>query len=207
LVVRRGKPEDVLEELWREGGWTRLHYHRRVGTEEAEVEQRVESMCGVLGIATQSFWDLTLLDLDEMPFTIDSVPEVYTNFRKAVERVGGFTEPVPAPRAIQMPQQPLEPGDIPTAGELGVGSFEADERAVLAFAGGERAGQQRLADYFWERDKLKRYKDTRNGMVGADYSSKLLAVAGTRMPVRALDPERGRALRARARAATSRRTG
>jgi deoxyribodipyrimidine photo-lyase len=43
---------------------------------------------------------------------------------------------------------------------------------VLAFAGGERSGQARLRHYFWDSDGLSRYKHTRNGLLGADYSSK-----------------------------------
>jgi deoxyribodipyrimidine photo-lyase len=34
------------------------------------------------------------------------------------------------------------------------------------------AGKQRLQDYFWKNDRLKVYKETRNGMLGGDYSSK-----------------------------------
>lgn len=52
------------------------------------------------------------------------------------------------------------------------GSESSDQRGVLDFRGGETAGQDRLNDYFWKTDSLRRYKETRNGMLGADYSSK-----------------------------------
>jgi deoxyribodipyrimidine photo-lyase len=42
----------------------------------------------------------------------------------------------------------------------------------MRFQGGETAGMARLQQYFWQQDLLKTYKETRNGMVGADYSSK-----------------------------------
>ncbi len=45
-------------------------------------------------------------------------------------------------------------------------------KAVLSFTGGESAGIARLQDYFWTGDRLRTYKETRNGMLGADYSSK-----------------------------------
>ena len=48
-----------------------------------------------------------------------------------------------------------------------------DERAVLAFRGGEEAGWNRINEWMWDRACLQRYKETRNGLVGADYSSKL----------------------------------
>jgi len=47
-----------------------------------------------------------------------------------------------------------------------------DERAVLDFKGGETAALERLNHYLWETDCIKSYKETRNGLIGANYSSK-----------------------------------
>ena len=46
-----------------------------------------------------------------------------------------------------------------------------DERGVIDFKGGETAALARL-DYYINKNLLKTYKNTRNGMIGADYSSK-----------------------------------
>ena len=40
------------------------------------------------------------------------------------------------------------------------------------FAGGEGAALARLKHYLWDSDSLGTYFETRNGMLGADYSSK-----------------------------------
>ena len=61
---------------------------------------------------------------------------------------------------------------LPTFQNFGLDEFETDERAVLYFRGG------RCWNIMDERmdmgsDCLKSYKETRNGMVGSDYSSKL----------------------------------
>ncbi len=63
------------------------------------------------------------------------------------------------------------------AGTLGDGEASAlpsltDKRSVLPFAGGETAALGRLKHYFWTANALKDYKVTRNGLLGADYSSK-----------------------------------
>ena len=50
--------------------------------------------------------------------------------------------------------------------------FEADPRATLLFKGGETEGLKRLRYYFWEKDFVSDYKETRNGLTGSDYSSK-----------------------------------
>ena len=47
-----------------------------------------------------------------------------------------------------------------------------EKRGVLEFRGGETEALKRLDDYFWQQDCLKEYKETRNGMLGANYSSK-----------------------------------
>jgi deoxyribodipyrimidine photo-lyase len=63
-------------------------------------------------------------------------------------------------------------GALPQLADLGLEPPEYDDRAVLAFKGGETAGLARLQHYIWQQDCLKVYKDTRNGMLGANYSSK-----------------------------------
>lgn len=39
--------------------------------------------------------------------------------------------------------------------------------------GGERAALARLQHYLWDTDLIAQYFDIRNGMLGADYSTKL----------------------------------
>jgi deoxyribodipyrimidine photo-lyase len=48
----------------------------------------------------------------------------------------------------------------------------SDDRAVLPFTGGENEASKRLQHYFWETENISTYKETRNGLLGADYSSK-----------------------------------
>ena len=48
----------------------------------------------------------------------------------------------------------------------------ADSRSVLPFTGGASEARGRLKHYFWDTKRLAVYKKTRNGLVGADYSSK-----------------------------------
>ena len=72
-----------------------------------------------------------------------------------------------------LPESAPDPGSIPALDALGVvGDVPDDGRAPLAFEGGETAGKRRLEQYVWETDSLQEYKETRNGLVGRDYSSK-----------------------------------
>jgi deoxyribodipyrimidine photo-lyase len=52
------------------------------------------------------------------------------------------------------------------------GSYSSSPEPCLVFQGGETAALQRLQDYFWTEDCLKTYFQTRNGLLGPNFSSK-----------------------------------
>jgi len=68
---------------------------------------------------------------------------------------------------------------IPTLEELGYppeeieSLHEESHQGVVSFVGGESAALRRVQDYIWDKDLLKVYFDTRNGMLATtDYSTK-----------------------------------
>ena len=169
LVIRQGKPEEVIPKLVRELTIHRVICEEEVTTEERRVEEAVEMQLG--GVPLEKEWGMTLYHPSQLPFSIAELPDVFTRFRKAVEKSAEVTPPLPLLREIS-PFPDVAVGELPTLDELGVESPLLDERGVLRFRGGESAGLQRLQDYVWKRDCLQHYKLTRNGMLGADYSSK-----------------------------------
>jgi len=103
------------------------------------------------------------------------VPEVFTQFRKQVEKSSAVYDPMdPLGQLPPLPSS-LEPGILTSLDQLDLAAPELDDRGVLPFHGGETAGLARLRDYIWEAGCLKAYKQTRNGMLGANYSSKFSA--------------------------------
>lgn len=168
LIIRRGLPEIILPVLIAELGITDLYFHTYPIAEEMAVEQLVMNS---IQIPQQSWWGHTLYLPDSLPFGLQELPELFTKFRKTLEATEAIVrEPFPAPTQLQ----PIvtEPGTIPQLADFGLTLPPKDPRAVLDFQGGETAGQARLQEYFWQHDRLQVYKETRNGMVGADYSSK-----------------------------------
>merc|ERR1712176_1441676 len=70
---------------------------------------------------------------------------------------------------------------MPTLQDLGYSTQEIQElekeegdsnRDGMKFIGGESHALHRVKDYIWDKDLLKVYFDTRNGMLGSDYSTK-----------------------------------
>ncbi|WP_035986317.1 DASH family cryptochrome [Leptolyngbya sp. KIOST-1] len=174
LVVRVGKPEAIIPELVKAHGVEAVYWHEEVTREEVQVEQAVEARLGSLGCKAEVYWGATLYHPDNLPFALPRLPEVFTQFRKKVEQHSTVDGVLPT--AVKLPPlPPVEPGPLPTLADFGLEPPRADPRAVLTFAGGETAGLARLHHYVWEADCLKTYKQTRNGMVGANYSAKLSA--------------------------------
>jgi deoxyribodipyrimidine photo-lyase len=172
LLVRRGKPEEIIPQLVKELGIDRVFFHSYPTTEELEVE---EALVAALEIPTRAWWGHTLYQPIDLPFEISDLPKVFTNFRKAVEgnnhkKATKIRPPLPAP--TKLAPVSAAPGTIPALADLGLTLPPVDDRAVMIFTGGESAGKARLQQYFWERDCLQTYKETRNGLIGADYSSK-----------------------------------
>ncbi|CAI5948287.1 unnamed protein product [Closterium sp. NIES-64] len=125
-------------------------------------------------------WGLTMYHVDDLPFAPANLPDVYTQFRKAVETKAKVRPPLAMPASLGpfLSAEAVDRigglGSLPTLADLGIDAPPPqDSRGVLAFRGGETAALARVDEYVWQRDCIKEYKLTRNGMVGADYSTKL----------------------------------
>lgn len=171
LLLIKGKPEEKLPEIVKEYSIDMVYFHKEVASEEIQVEDKLESSLFKQGISSRTYWSSTLYHNEDLPMPINALPEVFTQFRKQVEKFAPVREVFPTPEQIHSPEI-AEPGEIPSLKRLGLEAPEMDSRAVLKFRGGEIEALERLQTYFWENDCLKVYKETRNGLLGADYSSK-----------------------------------
>ena len=165
LVVRRGLPEEIIPSLARELEISAVYFHGEVTSEELAVEKALEKALSQIGVPVIRFWGTTLYHPDNLPFGIEQIPELFTQFRKAVEKKSSVSSSFPSPK--KLPKLPdVEVGELPQLSDFGLESPGFDSRAVLPFKGGEKVGLARLDDYVWSRDRLKKYKQTRNGMLG-----------------------------------------
>ncbi|MEL6495874.1 MAG: DASH family cryptochrome [Cyanobacteria bacterium J06623_7] len=174
LVVRRGLPESVIPAIAEQLKVDAVSYSKEVTSEEKRVEKKLRKALAAQKIKVNTYWEATLYLPEDLPFGIKQTPELYTNFRKQVEKKSEINEALPAPS--KLPTLPeIDAGAIPSLEDLGLSAPETNRRGVLNFKGGETEAKQRLRDYFWQADCLRNYKETRNGMLGANYSSKFSA--------------------------------
>lgn len=129
------------------------------------MDSKLEESFKNAGIEIQTFHTQTLLSLDALPFLIKDLPLVFTDFRKAVEKNFSIAPCLLPPKTLQgftasLPHN-LSQATAPRFVELPFG-----------FRGGEEAGRARLQEYFFETRSLSNYKNTRNGLIEKNDSSK-----------------------------------
>ena len=140
------------------------------------------------GLQVDSVWQSSMLPIENLPFPIQRLPDMFTAFRHAVEKAGVLpASPLPLPIAIPplpalstlmstltaLLPQPAPGLQIP--GML-MPAIAADPRSsfpylTAAYSGGASAALAHVDSYF-QRKLAHTYKETRNGLSGTDYSSK-----------------------------------
>lgn len=175
LIVRVGDPARVLADLAEEIDASAIYAGKEVTSEETDVESALSKRLKPLNIDIDFFWTSTLYHVRDLPFEVAKLPDVFTQFRNRVEKYAEVRPVVPTPTDVTLPGG-IEAGELPTLGTFGFdNALKADVRAAVPFKGGESVAVARLERYLWERDLIRTYKDTRNGMLGEDYSSKFSA--------------------------------
>jgi deoxyribodipyrimidine photo-lyase len=177
LVVREGPAERVVAAVADRVDADAVHFHTWPSPEEAGTEAAVREALRGLGtdVATHRYWGHTLYHINDLPSDYRNVADTYTAFRTSVEAEASVRPPLGTPDVPPLPDDAPAAGDLPALAALGVDDPQTDDRGVLSFDGGESAALDRLETYLWEEDRLREYKQTRNGLLGQGYSSKLSA--------------------------------
>jgi deoxyribodipyrimidine photo-lyase len=173
LRIVIGKPEVEIPKLVQEYKVQKVFAKREVAFEEIQTEKKVRTELFKLRCELETFSTSTLYHAEDLPFSIKDIPDVFTNFRKKTEKDSEIRQPFTAPTQIISPEIPYM--ELPTLEVLGLTKTSIDSRAVLQFKGGESEAMQRLNHYFYDTQGLSTYKETRNGMIDANYSSKFSA--------------------------------
>ncbi len=173
LVIVKGKPEIEIPKLVKQYRALKVFAKREVAFEEKQTEKLVLDELFKLRCELELFSTSTLYHALDLPFSIKDIPDVFTNFRKKTEKDATIRKPFDKPTQINSPEIPAM--ELPTLKDLGLDFSPIDSRAAIQFKGGETEAVKRLNYYFYQTQNLSKYKETRNGMIGADYSSKFSA--------------------------------
>lgn len=135
-------------------------------SEPTPEEEKEEAFVRSLDVPCVS-WDVnSLFSKESLPF--GKLPKTYTAFRKLVYKKVPVTASSPEPLMFPKPLPcPCEAWDLR--------SEQASWRFHPRLQAGERAGLERWENYVWKQNGLQRYKETRNGLLEWDDSSKISA--------------------------------
>ena len=180
LLTLEGDPTMSLPQLVDLCKASAVFTSAHVAHEETEQERALSKALGARSVELKTIWSHTLLRYDQLPFALAELPDVFTQFRKRIERHVMIDEPLTAPARLPEPPRAELSGravwrdqlDTLSARHLNI-NLTDDPRAAITPRGGESAGLERVRSYLWESRCVERYKETRNGLIGADYSTKL----------------------------------
>nr|WP_315254072.1 DASH family cryptochrome [uncultured Flavobacterium sp.] len=170
LIILKGKPEIEIPKIVKQNKVAKVYAKREVAFEEKRTETLVQSELWKLHCEFITFSTSTLYHAEDLPFSIKNIPDVFTDFRKKVEKDAVIRIAFEKPANMMSPEIPEL--DLPNLEQLGLQKISIDPRAAIRFIGGESQALKRLNYYFFESLSISTYKQTRNGMTGSDYSSK-----------------------------------
>ncbi len=183
LVVRIGPWGETVAAVAREVGADRVLVHAEPMREESDAEAAVERALPPGVRLDRHVGGASLLHPSDLPFGLADLPEVFSSFRRRVEREVPVRPPLSAPTTLPpLPERdggaPLDPGPLPTLADLvALGAHDlpgvASDSRPAWLRGGEAAAQARLRHYVHESGAVRTYKDTRNGLLAPDDSAKL----------------------------------
>lgn len=170
LLVYHQKPEDCIPEIVTRNEINSVYFQEEWTSEEIEILENIKSKISV-SVSFKATYNQFLFHPEDIPFEIQSIPNVFTQFRNECEK---STKVRPEFAVQPMSKENWIPNEtvIPTMETLGFTDFQMDSRTAFPFRGGENEALQRLEQYFWKTKKLSVYKLTRNGLIGTDFSSK-----------------------------------
>jgi deoxyribodipyrimidine photo-lyase len=162
----RGSALEEIPKLMERYGAQRCYAQREDAHEEVSEERALAKKIDLVLTEGKG-----LFEEEDLPFALEELPSTFSSFRRKVEKNLKVRSLCPEPDELTCSFETET--ELPALFDVGLEDPMEDERVVLGFRGGEEEGWKWMTEWMWECDCLQRYKETRNGLVGADYSSKL----------------------------------
>lgn len=171
--VRYGKTEDVFKEISEQFQIVKIFCQEEWTTEEVDLQAKIEK------VIPSAIWEKSYSQFLVHPHfifkTLDKIPMLFTSFRQKIEKNLLIRPEFESEDLMYNKSEIHFKSDTISLKSLGLEDFETDERTAFPFSGGENEALKRLHHYFSGTQNLSQYKQTRNGLVGTDYSSKFSA--------------------------------
>ena len=145
FLVAKGKPEDLIPAWTQEYQIDTIHYQEEWTRDERKVSDGVFAQIAQ-DIQVVGHYDQFLFHPEDGPLSPNQVPEVFTAFRKKMERYSKVRSPHKGLIRLEHNHAVLNPQL--TKEDLGFAPRKADPRAAIHLVGGSHAAKKRLQHYF-----------------------------------------------------------
>lgn len=171
LIIETGNTVLTLSHWIKKLSCTDLFFQKEWTQEEAITENQLKAQVSP-SVQFHSFYDQFLIHPDDLPFSVEALPKVFTEFRKAIEKFSSVRQSIPPINSKSIENKLDFVSPVPSLKDLGYSPFTQYFHSAFPFKGGSKAALERMNSYYWETHKVSYYKKTRNGLIGKDYSSK-----------------------------------
>ncbi len=155
----------------------KIYFSEEYAFDEVVEEQEVIRICTENKVEIISFDQNTLVNEQNLPFELSQMPFIFTKFRQLIEKnlqvEASVSAPEDWPRPVDFEELKLTPHEAMTP-SFSAKDLQDDRFSFYQFIKpGEAAGQRHLQDYLYKSQSILTYKETRNGMLNWQDSSKL----------------------------------
>lgn len=173
FLVKYGKTEKVIKDISEEFEIVKIFCQEEWTKEEIDLQSKIEK------VVPLAIWEKSYSQFLVHPFfvfkTLDKIPMLFTTFRQKIEKNLLIRPEFESENLLYDKENIAAESDEISLQALGFEDFKKDKRSAFPFSGGESEALKRLHSYFSKTKNLSRYKETRNGLAGTEYSSKFSA--------------------------------
>ncbi len=142
LIIRSGKPEDILYQLAKKYQTNGVYCNRERMPHERAVQNALEKRLWKLGLELHYYRGKMLYYTSDLPFPVPRTPDSFTSFLKEVENQIEVRHPIYSQnKSFPFPDIDIDPGELPELSDLGYDEpFTNPE-----YTGGQTYGESELA--------------------------------------------------------------
>ena len=166
IIFRQIFEHFEVEKIFCQREWTR---------EEVDLHSEIKN--NFPAVKWVKSYSQVLLKPDFVKEKLYKIPLIFTTFRQKTEKDFKIRNEfdsenlVYSKSAVDLKVE----SDVIELRTLGFDEFKTHQSSAFPFSGGETEALLRLNNYFFETKNLGRYKETRNGLIDEDYSSRFSA--------------------------------
>lgn len=171
LLIIEGKPMEQIRQLVTELNISHVSYEQHAGfNESTQIHQLKNSLSSKQNVEFIEGESGYLYAHADLPFALENMPDTFSPFRRKVEKYAIPRLPLACPSKLaplQIDALRIDTYQNKHSIDTGVDTH--------GYPDGESGAIARIDDYFYASDRIANYKETRNGLDGWDFSSRLSA--------------------------------